>query len=141
MKKTFTFCLIIIFISCSKENAQVPESESARTQVYTAATIYNPIVGVWELGTFNIICFGDTITSGGTPGDFVDFSKRDTAFYTYNTLGTTGYSPYSVIDSATIMMGDTMHIIRFNSDSIALFCNSSEGPPQWSTFYKPKTNH
>src|SRR5689334_14615481 len=81
----------------------------------TALSIYNPIVGKWELGCFKILCLGakDTTIYPNERGDFVEFRKTDTAFYTFNTTNATGWSPYKILDSARFVLGDTMRIISY----------------------------
>jgi hypothetical protein len=132
--------------SCSKEDLSintdvVTHEKTTLTQVSTptATKIYNPIVGRWELGVFKLLCPGakDTMISQGMGGDFVDFLKTDTAFYTYNTLNATGWTPYKILDSSRFVLGDTMHITSFDGIQLTTYTKSMNGgSEQWMTYKK-----
>lgn len=138
--------IIIVFYSCSKEALDASSTNSLPTipgnlqSAPTSATIYNPIVGKWEIGVFKILCVGvrDTTVYPNERGDFVEFRKTDTAFYTFNTTNATGWSPYRVLDSSTfILNGDTMRII--SNDGVRLTTYSKTlngGNQQWMTYKK-----
>ncbi len=137
---------IIVFYSCKKETLDstaaktIPEIPYNSQTAPTSATIYNPIVGKWEIGAFKILCVGakDTTVYPNERGDFVEFRKTDTAFYTFNTTNATGWSPYKVLDSSTfILNGDTMRII--SNDGVRLTTYSKTlngGNQQWLTYKK-----
>ncbi|MBS1649954.1 MAG: hypothetical protein JSR09_09650 [Bacteroidetes bacterium] len=138
--------LIALGYSCSKED--LSPNKSLNTSVEpkdinqstpTAATIYNPIVGRWELGAFKILCPGakDTTIYPNERGDFVEFRKTDTAFYTYNTTNATGWSPYKILDSSRFILGDTMRIISNDGVRLTTYTKSSNGgSQQWMTYKK-----
>jgi hypothetical protein len=141
------FTSILIFgNSCSKEDAtstaDVDTTKKHKTTTVqpsspTAATIYNPIVGKWELGMFKMLCPGarDTTIYVNEKGDFVEFRKDDTAFYTYNTTKDTGLSSFKILDSLTFILGDTMHIVSFDGVRLTTYTKLSRGgAEQWMTY-------
>jgi hypothetical protein len=143
MKKIYPFfsLLLLLFFSCSKESVTPIQTETKKT--FTAETIYNPIVGNWELGVFKILCGVDTTIYPNEIGDFVEFGKSDTAFYTYNSTNATGWSPYSIIDSSTFVLnGDTMHIISYDGTYLTTYNKASDAATkEWMTYKKAKTNN
>ncbi|HMK17145.1 MAG TPA: lipocalin family protein [Chitinophagaceae bacterium] len=139
MKQVYSLCFLMtsLFTACTKENVTLPQQEEIKP--HSAQSIYNPIVGKWELGAFKILCSNnsDTTIYPNERGDFVEFSKRDTAFYTYNTTNATGRSPYLILNSSTFVLGDTMHIIYNDGHYLTTYCKSSNGgSQQWMTYKK-----
>lgn len=148
MKNTYLLLcfIVVIFYSCLKETLDsgitntIPTITGSSRSAPTVATIYNPIVGNWEIGAFKILCAGasDTTVYPNERGDFVEFRKTDTAFYTYHTTNTTGWSPYKLLDSSTFVLnGDTMRII--SNDGVRLTTYSvtlNGGNQQWMTYKK-----
>ena len=130
--------MFIIGNSCHKDGINL-SSATTQDSTPTAARIYNPIIGKWELGTFKILCAGapDTTIYPNERGDFIEFRKNDTAYYTYNTTNATGRSPYKVLDSSRFILGDTMRIISYDGVRLATYCKSSNGASQqWMTCKK-----
>ena len=135
--------LLILSNSCRKQDltqkSDIEKPDEVQLSVPTAATIYNPIVGKWELGSFKTLCPGatDTTIYPNERGDFVEFRKTDTAFYTYNTTNATGLSPYKILDASRFILGDTMHIISYDGVRLTTYCRSSNGgSQQWITYKK-----
>jgi hypothetical protein len=142
--------LIIVGCSCSKEDLSSNNNLDINVEPIgisrstpTAGSIYNPIVGRWELGAFKILCLGvkDTTIYLNERGDFIEFRKTDTAYYTYNTTNATGWSPYKILDSSTfILNGDTMRIIANDGVRLTTYLKAlNGGNQQWMT-YKKATN-
>jgi hypothetical protein len=152
--RNFYLFLISVFIlgsSCNKEDLSPdsatiipppPKPKEPNPSPPTATTIYNPIVGKWELGMFKMVCFGstDTIIYPNERGDFIEFRKNDTAFYTYNTTNATGWSPYKILDSTRFILGDTMRIISYDGIRLTTYTKSSNGSAQQWMTYKKATN-
>ena len=147
----YLYMLLLSFLmlgnSCSKVNPSPspnvdpppPKPKDVNPSPPTAATIYNPIVGKWEIGMFKIICIGatDTTIYPNERGDFVEFRKTDTAFYTFNTTNATGWSPYKILDSTRFILGDTMRIISYDGVRLTTYSKSSNGLAlQWMTYKK-----
>lgn len=135
--------MILLFYSCSKEdlsqnnNNLNPNDKNQNSS--SSATIYNPIVGKWELGTFKILCAGTTDTTiyPNEKGDFVEFRKNDTAYYTYNSTNATGWSPFKVLDATKFILGDTMRIISNDGVRLTTYTKSTNGgSQQWMTYKK-----
>jgi len=141
VKKIYAFITLmsLLLFSCTKETKEsITPTQHEIKKTFTAETIYNPIVGNWEIGAFKVLCGTDTTIYPNEVGDFIEFSKRDTAFYTYNSTHATGLSPYSVIDSSTFVLnGDTMDIISYNGIYLTTYIK----PNEWWTFKKPKINN
>ena len=138
-----TTSMLIFSNSCRKEDltqkSNIDKSDGVKQSAPTSTTIYNPIVGKWELGSFKILCLGvsDTTIYPNERGDFIEFRKTDTAFYTYNTTNATGWSPYKILDSSRFILGDTMHIISYDGVRLTTYCKSSNGgSQQWMTYKK-----
>ena len=148
MKNFYLLLTIIIILgySCRKEDLNTDhnpdttvEPKGINQSTPTAATIYNPIVGKWELGTFKILCPGakDTTIYPNERGDLVEFRKTDTAFYTYNTTNATGWSPYKILDFSRFILGDTMQIVSYDGVRLTTYTKSSNGgSQQWMTYKK-----
>jgi len=147
--KSFRLLLIstlILFNSCSKEalNSNTETDtilalDESKRPAPTAATIYNPIVGKWELGAFKVLCLGakDTTVYANEKGDFAEFRKTDTVRYIYNTSNATGWSPYKIIDSSRFILGDTMQIIFNDGVRLTTYTKlSNGGAQQWMTYKK-----
>ena len=136
--------MLIFSNSCRKEEdftqmSNIDKSEVVKQSAPTSTTIYNPIVGKWELGSFKMLCLGvtDTTIYPNERGDFVEFQKTDTAFYTFNTLNSTGWTPYKILDSSRFILGDTMQIISYDGVRLTTYCKSSNGgSQQWMTYKK-----
>lgn len=139
--------LITLSYSCSKEepgldnnlDTTFEENKGINQSKPTTSSIYNPIVGRWELGAYKILCFGakDTTIYPNERGDFVEFRKTDTVFYTYNTTNATGWSPYRILDSSRFVLGDTMRIISYDGVRLTTYTRSSTGnSQQWMTYKK-----
>ncbi|MEI6945671.1 lipocalin family protein [Paraflavisolibacter sp. H34] len=139
--------LLFLGLSCSKEdfsNAPFPmEQAQAPLAVPTASALYNPIVGKWELGLFKSVCINttDTLIYPNENGNFIEFRKNDTAYYTYPSANATGRSPFKVVDSTRFILGDTMQIIYNDGVRLTTFCKLSKGAVyQWMTYKKVSSN-
>jgi hypothetical protein len=138
--------MTLFAFSCSKEDlnqnngVNTSLNPTGRSQnISSSATIYNPIVGKWELGPFKILCVGatDTTTYMNGRGDYVEFRKNDTAYYTYNSTNATGWSPFKVLDATKFILGDTMRIISNDGDRLTTYTKSMNGgSQQWMTYIK-----
>ena len=63
MKKIYPFITLmsLLLFSCTKETKEsITQTQHEIKKTFTAETIYNPIVGNWEIGAFKVLCGTDT---------------------------------------------------------------------------------
>ena len=143
MKKAviLLFLVSIVFYACTKEQVSTDSNtlppKNTVIKAYSAANIYNPIVGKWEIGKCIIICGTDTTVYQNEVGDIADFQKNDTIVYTFFSMNSSGFGPYEIIDSTTFVLGDTMHITSFDGIRITTHWRSVDGRAEnWRVYKK-----
>jgi hypothetical protein len=138
---TLMFSLIVLSIACEKSDIKTDTKSTQKKTTPIQSDINNLIMGKWELGPFKIFCGGysDTTIYVNTKGDYVEFAGNDTAYYTYNTTNATGWSPFSLLDDSTFILGDTMHIVSFDGKNLTTYCRtilSGGNTQEWMTYIK-----
>src|SRR6476620_10128604 len=109
MQKVLISLLILVtIISCSKdEEFETPGITPTQTQIpvikdtvsYSKDAGSNVLAGKWYIGPFTVFCASDTaLFYPNRNGNYIEFKNNDTAYSTYVTDGSFGWSPYHMIN-------------------------------------------
>lgn len=124
------FLFLVTLVSCSKSDEQLdvqPEKVEESTSVSKTPVSYpkyygaNPIIGKWYIGPYTMYCGSDTIVYPNNNGNYIEFKSNDTAYYTYVTTNSWGWSPYYMIKENTFLLnGVVLDIVSINNQKMVL---------------------